>query len=196
MVSHPIRLLIVEDEQLLAQTLASWIRAQSEFELAGCALDGEAGWALYRQALPHLVLLDIQLPKLDGLELSQKILRQKTATRILLMSGMTILIPSGACARAACTVTWTKTRARNGWSRPRAPWPPAGPVRLLSIRTQPLQIEVLLAELVELGRWQQLDGVVQHIKNILVPERANRRTEFVRVDLVGFPVHCYSFSIR
>src|SRR5207302_5865183 len=54
-------------------------------------------------------------------------------------------------------------------------------------RAQPLQIEVLLRDLVELGRGQKLDGVVQHGENVLASELANLRAELVTVDLEGLP---------
>ena len=89
MSKEPIRLIIIEDEQLLAQVLAAWIKHQPELEMAGCARDGEEGWALFLKTRPSLVLTDIYMPKLDGLELGRRLLRQKPPVRVVVMSGMT-----------------------------------------------------------------------------------------------------------
>lgn len=62
--------------------------------------------------------------------------------------------------------------------------------------TTQLQVEVLPHYLVEFGRRQSLDGVVQREEDVLVSELANRCAELVTVDLDGLLFHCYNFSIR
>lgn len=88
MSQKPIRLVIVEDQQLLAQTLSAWMARQADFELAGCAKDGEEGWNLCLAARPTLALVDIELPKMDGLVLSRRLLREQFPIRVIAMSAM------------------------------------------------------------------------------------------------------------
>ncbi len=83
-----IRIVIVEDEKLMAQTLGAWVTQHSEFALAGCAEDGEAGLAPCLAQRPDVALVDIELPKLDGLELVSRLLVQLPQTRLLAMSGL------------------------------------------------------------------------------------------------------------
>jgi two-component system, NarL family, nitrate/nitrite response regulator NarL len=83
-----IRLIIVEDELLVSGMLRTWLRRYPDLELVGCAADGEAGWELCRSAKPDLALIDIRLPKLDGLELAQRLGAEFPAMRLMIMSGL------------------------------------------------------------------------------------------------------------
>lgn len=87
MASAPIRIVIVDDHALLADSLAAWISRQSDLLLVGSAEDGEAGLELCLKARPDLALLDIELPKMDGLELVQQLLVKLPNIRLLAMSG-------------------------------------------------------------------------------------------------------------
>ena len=79
---------MVEDEFLMARLLEVWLRRETNFVFAGHAADGESGWVLCQKTLPDLVLMDIALPGLNGLELAQRVLVALPKTRILFMSGL------------------------------------------------------------------------------------------------------------
>jgi DNA-binding NarL/FixJ family response regulator len=83
-----IRLAIVEDQQLLAQSLAAWVGKQKDLELVASASDGEEGWTMFQTMRPELMLVDIELPGLDGLELGRRVLEEEPRARVLAMSGM------------------------------------------------------------------------------------------------------------
>jgi len=87
MAQAPTRIVIVDDHALLAESLGAWIIRQPDFALAGRAEDGEAGWDLCLALKPDLALVDIDLPKLDGLELVKRLLVKMPAIRLLTMSG-------------------------------------------------------------------------------------------------------------
>lgn len=71
------KVLIVEDEETLARTLAE--RLRSDGYVAITVHDGEAGLDKVREEHPDLIVLDIMLPKLDGLSLC-RIIRRDPAT--------------------------------------------------------------------------------------------------------------------
>ena len=71
-----IRIAIVEDQLLMAEFLEICFARQPDFALVGCAANGEAGWKLCLATRPDLVLVDIELPGLDGLELAKRLLAQ------------------------------------------------------------------------------------------------------------------------
>ena len=77
------RVLIVEDDT----RIASWVKVY--FERAGyfaeVASDGESGLALARDLVPDLVILDLMLPKLDGVELC-RILRRESEVPIIMLT--------------------------------------------------------------------------------------------------------------
>jgi DNA-binding NarL/FixJ family response regulator len=89
MPAKPIRLVIVEDQELLAETLAAIVNKLVDFSLVGCARDGEEGWKLCLSTRPALALLDIEMPKLDGLGLARRLLKENWPIRVIAMSGLT-----------------------------------------------------------------------------------------------------------
>jgi len=65
------RILVVEDEAPLREALAAYLRHQGL--TVDEAADGDAGWRLFREAKPDLVVLDRRLPGLSGEELCRRI---------------------------------------------------------------------------------------------------------------------------
>lgn len=80
-------MVIVEDHELVARSLGAWINSQPGLRLAGWAGDGEAGLKLCLELKPALVLLDVRLPKLDGLELAAKLRAHLPDARLLALTG-------------------------------------------------------------------------------------------------------------
>ncbi|MEZ4552820.1 MAG: response regulator transcription factor [Dehalococcoidia bacterium] len=77
------RILVVEDEDMVADVVERYLRRDGyEVEVAH---DGNAGLAAYRRAAPDLVVLDVMLPGIDGLEVCQRI-REDGATPVILLT--------------------------------------------------------------------------------------------------------------
>jgi len=76
------KILIVEDDTTVRDTLALNLRAEG-YEIATAA-DGEAGLGAARSGKPDLVVLDVMLPKLDGLTVCRILRRESTVPIILL----------------------------------------------------------------------------------------------------------------
>jgi len=83
-----IRIVVVEDERLMSGMLQIWIGRYRDLQLVGSAADGEAGLELCRSVKPDVALIDIRLPKIDGLDLIQRIAGELPQTRLLAMSGL------------------------------------------------------------------------------------------------------------
>lgn len=80
------RALIVEDEELVRELLASVLVREFEFDEVDECGDGEAGWEAFRAEKYDFVVVDLLLPKLDGLSLSQRMLEKCPGARILALS--------------------------------------------------------------------------------------------------------------
>lgn len=78
--------LIVEDEELVRELLASVVSREFEFDTVKEAGDGEEAWALFQEEAFDFVVLDLMLPKLDGLSLARRILEVQPDVRILALS--------------------------------------------------------------------------------------------------------------
>ena len=63
-----IRTLIAEDEPLASEALADWVRELPQLELVACCADGASALAQIRALQPELVLMDIQMPGMTGLQ--------------------------------------------------------------------------------------------------------------------------------
>ncbi len=85
---NKIRIVIIEDELMVSGTLTAWFARFHDLQLVGCAADGEAGWKLCESEQPDVALIDIRLPKLDGLDLIQRLVAKFPKMRLLAMSGL------------------------------------------------------------------------------------------------------------
>jgi two-component system, OmpR family, response regulator MtrA len=93
------RILLVEDDPSIREVTAMGLRAAG-FEV-DTAADGVAGLEKWRKAQPDLVLLDVMLPRMDGLEVCREIRRESTTPVVMLTArGDTIDVVVGLEAGA------------------------------------------------------------------------------------------------
>jgi len=69
----PLRVAVVEDEAPQRRQMVGWLEADAEVALVGEASDGESAVRLINATRPDLVLLDVSLPELSGLDVLQRI---------------------------------------------------------------------------------------------------------------------------
>jgi len=85
-VDQQIRILIVDDVAEWRENLTKMLQLESDFEIVGAAADGEEGIELAKQRQPHIVLMDINLPGLDGISATEAILREAPYAQVVMMS--------------------------------------------------------------------------------------------------------------
>jgi len=84
--SGPIRTLIVDDHELLRDGLRGLIEDQPDITVLGEAGDGISALHLIRDLRPDVVVLDLQMPGLDGLEVTKSIVPASPTTKVLILS--------------------------------------------------------------------------------------------------------------
>jgi DNA-binding NarL/FixJ family response regulator len=73
MTDHPIRVLICEDQQLIRAGYVTVLGAQPDLEVVGQAANGHEALAEFERLGPDVVVMDIQMPLLDGIEVTRRI---------------------------------------------------------------------------------------------------------------------------
>ena len=81
-----IRLLIADDYDAMRKRIKSFVSKQPDIEVAGEAKDGETAVELAKKLSPDVVLMDISMPKMSGIEAADNILRDNAAARIVILS--------------------------------------------------------------------------------------------------------------
>ncbi len=81
-----IRLLIVDDHNVVRQGLRFLLQHESDIDIVGEAADGEQAIALVRQHVPAVVLLDLLMPKMDGLTALRTIKEISPSTQVIILT--------------------------------------------------------------------------------------------------------------
>ena len=80
------RVVIADDDAVVAESLQIVLDAQPDIEVAGCGTDGSDAVRLAADAAPDVVLLDIQMPGMDGLAAAEKILASPEPPRVVFLT--------------------------------------------------------------------------------------------------------------
>ncbi|MCU1404998.1 MAG: two component system response regulator [Glaciihabitans sp.] len=71
-----VRILIVDDHAMVRAGFAALLGAQPDFEVVGQAENGAIGLSLARELAPDVVLMDVRMPELDGIEATRRLLSE------------------------------------------------------------------------------------------------------------------------
>jgi len=82
----PIRVLIVDDHPMVRRGLRSLLSSYSDIEVVGEAEDGTAAFQAVTELCPHVILLDIQMFGVDGIEIASRILRNAPQVKIIILT--------------------------------------------------------------------------------------------------------------
>ncbi len=82
----PIKILIVDDQRLFRQGLRSLLEQEDDMVVVGEAADGQEAFTLVQETNPDVILMDVEMPKLDGIQASRMILERYPKTHILMLS--------------------------------------------------------------------------------------------------------------
>jgi DNA-binding NarL/FixJ family response regulator len=81
-----IRIVIADDQALVRSGFRLIVDARPDLEVVGEAEDGEQAVALVEELDPDVILLDIRMPNLDGIEATKRIVASGSSTRILVLT--------------------------------------------------------------------------------------------------------------
>ena len=81
---HPYKILLVEDEKAIKENYVTYLKMF--FEEVYEAEDGEKAYELYKTKKPDIMIIDINIPKLNGLDLLEKIRQNDHSTKAILLT--------------------------------------------------------------------------------------------------------------
>ena len=99
-----VRVLVVDDQAPFLRAMTAVVEETHGFETVGQASSGEESLVLAAELLPELVLMDVNLPGIDGLEATRRLRARKSPPVVLLLSthdedaGANFVAESGAAA--------------------------------------------------------------------------------------------------
>ena len=86
LVQMPKSILLADDSPLVGQTLYKFLATEGSFELCAQAGDGSEAISLAKQCKPDLVILDLAMPKMSGLEAARELKKIMPAVPIILLT--------------------------------------------------------------------------------------------------------------
>jgi len=84
--SDAVRVLVVDDQQLVREGIASLLGIQPGITVVGTAADGKAALNAAAELAPHVVLMDVRMPEMDGVEATAILHRRAPEVRVIMLT--------------------------------------------------------------------------------------------------------------
>ena len=84
--TNPIRLMIVDDQKLMREGLRTLLELEGGFEIVAEAGDGQAALDAYAELQPDVVLMDIRMPGMDGVEATRRLHEKWSNARVIILT--------------------------------------------------------------------------------------------------------------
>jgi len=84
--SRPIRVMLVDDHQMVRNGLGTFLLVHDDLELVGEAGDGEQALTIFERVHPDVVLMDLKMPRMDGVEATQALLKRDSELRVIALT--------------------------------------------------------------------------------------------------------------
>jgi two-component system response regulator DesR len=81
-----IRILLAEDQNLVRGAMAALLRLEPDFDVVGAATNGKEALALCEDLQPDIVLTDIEMPLMTGIELAAQLKERRLAARVIVVT--------------------------------------------------------------------------------------------------------------
>ena len=86
LMNDPIRILLVDDQRLMREGLRILLELESDLEIVGEAQDGGAGLEAYEKLQPDVVLMDVRMPGMDGVEATWRLRERWPDARVIILT--------------------------------------------------------------------------------------------------------------
>ncbi|MFB7454784.1 MULTISPECIES: response regulator [unclassified Streptomyces] len=89
MADKPIRVLLVDDHQVVRRGLRTFLEVQDDIQVVGEAADGAEGVARAEELHPDVVLMDVKMPGMDGIDALKRLRELDNPARVLIVTSFT-----------------------------------------------------------------------------------------------------------
>ncbi len=83
-----IRLVIADDHDAIRESIKSFLSKWPEFDIIGEAKDGKVAAEIAEKLLPDIILMDLNMPRFNGIEATRHILKKNPQIRIVILSAV------------------------------------------------------------------------------------------------------------
>lgn len=105
--------LVADDHALVRDALAAFLGGIEDIEVVGLARDGQEAVELALQHRPRVVVMDVSMPRMDGVEATRQILHSLPDTRVVILTGHADRERADAAMRAGAVAYVLKDRDAN-----------------------------------------------------------------------------------
>lgn len=182
-----IRVMVVDDHAVVRQGISDVLGSAGDIEIAGIASGGEEGVQLAAKVLPHVVLMDLSMPEVDGVEATTRILAALPEVRIVMLTSFSEPEHVNAALDAGAIGYLLKDtepeeiiRAVKAAARGEAPFSPRAAGALLARRAERRTSETLTPR-----ERQILELVGQGLANKQISRRLGIREKTVKAHLTN-----------
>jgi DNA-binding NarL/FixJ family response regulator len=180
-----IRVLLADDHGVIRDGLGRLIEALDDVELAGVAADGEQAVDRARALRPDVVLMDLEMPRLDGIQATKRILEERPETAVLVLTSFSDrprimgALEAGACGYLLKDVSSDEVaEGIRAAARGESPLDPRAARTVLAARREPDPLEGLSAREREV-----LALLVEGLANKLIARRLDISEKTVKAHL-------------
>ena len=104
-----VTILIADDHEIFRRGLRSLLESHADWQVCGEAVDGQEAVEKVKELRPHVIVLDVGMPRLNGLEAAELIRKHSPSSKIVILSQYEPLVMMQAAVNAGASAYVTKS---------------------------------------------------------------------------------------